>query len=153
MNASSSIQSRVLLPNPGHAGELIKRRQIRFESRREIVPSFLALLRTRVAVVHELTQALGLLQEAGVLAWRVQLRRNCFDTLRDRGVAHLIIPVTLSGREKVPAQSRDPFGDLQRVQCLIGEGSDHGHTIRNGLLTVLGDRNDAGSLQHQLTNE
>jgi hypothetical protein len=74
-------------------------------------------------------------------------------TLRDRGVAHLIIPVTLSGREELPAQSRDPFRDLQRVQRLIGERSHDGHANRNRFLTVFRDGNDTGPLQHQLKNE
>ena len=112
--------------------------------------------------MHEVAQAHGMLQEAGVLVDRVQLGRkgservgaaHCFVTLRDRGVAHFVIPVALTRREEVPAQPRDPFGDLQRVQRLIGERSHHGHTIRNGLLAVFGDGNDTGSLQHQLTNE
>ena len=71
INASRSIQSRVVpevadrsaATDPGHPGESVERRQIEFESSRDIIPNFLALLGARIAVVHELTQAHGMLQE------------------------------------------------------------------------------------------
>ena len=119
------IADRSAAADPGHAGESDRAPPDRVPAGREIIPNFLALLRTRIAVLNELTQARGLFRKLRVLVDRVQLRRNGFVTLPDRGIAHFVIPLALRRRKEVASQARDPFGDLQRVQRLVGERSHH----------------------------
>ncbi|MBL8252425.1 MAG: chorismate-binding protein, partial [Candidatus Competibacter sp.] len=121
------VANRSAAAYPGHASELIQRLQIRFESRRKIISNVLALLWPQPTVANEVAQARRVLQEPGVFVNRIQLGRNGWKraricggvTLRNGGIARVVISITLSGREKLPAQSRNPFGDLQRVQRLI----------------------------------